>query len=346
MSKVTRTGIAALALAAWTAVPSGDAYAQNNAPNPYQTVEGVWAPLPDGREWGATSLVEVSPDGETIWAVDRCGANGCEPGYNEDIIFQFDKDGNILRQFGAGLFEWPHGIDVDRDGNVWVTDGRGGDGRGHQVIKFSPQGQELMRLGQAGVGGRTQTLLEAPSDVLVAPDGNIFVADGHGGTGNNRIVKLSPEGRYLLEWGETGSGPGQFRTPHGLAMDSEGLLYVGDRSNRRVQVFTQEGEFVRDYYNVGRTSGIFIDNNDWMYIADSESAMGSSPGFKRGIRVIDLETATILFFIPDPQSNPGGTSAAEGVAVDNDGNVYGAEVGPRMLRKHMAPASFDNHGSM
>ncbi len=345
MSKVTRTGIAALAFAAWMAVPSGDAYGQNDAPNPYQTVEGVWAPLPDGREWGATSLVEVSPDGETIWAVDRCGANGCEPGYNEDIIFQFDKDGNILRQFGAGLFEWPHGIDVDRDGNVWVTDGRGGDGRGHQVIKFSPQGQELMRLGQAGVGGRTQTLLEAPSDVLVAPNGNIFVADGHGGTGNNRIVKYSPDGRYLMEWGEPGSEQGQFRTPHGLAMDSEGLLYVGDRPNRRVQVFTQEGEFVRDYYNVGRTSGIFIDNNDWMYIADSESQMSSNPGFSRGIRVIDLQTATILFFIPDPNPS-GGTSAAEGVAVDNDGNVYGAEVGPRMLRKHTAPASFDNHGSM
>ena len=176
--------------------------------------------------------------------------------------------------------------------------------------------------------------------IAVAANGDIFVADGHPANGNNRIVKFSSAGRYLMEWGETGAEQGQFRTPHGLAMDSGGLLYVGDRSNRRVQVFTQEGEFVRDYYNVGRTSGIFIDNNDWMYIADSESQMSSNPGFSRGIRVIDLETATILFFIPDPEASPGGTSAAEGVAVDNDGNVYGAEVGPRALRKHVAPPSF------
>jgi hypothetical protein len=128
-------------------------------------------------------------------------------------------------------------------------------------------------------------------------------------------------------------------------MDSEGLLYVGDRENRRVQVFTQDGEFVRDYLHLGRASGLWIDKNDWLYVADSESSEGSNPGFKRGIRVMDIATSTVMFFIPDPQ-NSGGTSAAEGVAVDNDGNVYGAEVGPRMLRKYTAPASFDNHGDM
>jgi DNA-binding beta-propeller fold protein YncE len=328
-------------LAVWTAAPGERVQAQNNAPNPYSTVPGVWAELPDGRTWGSTSAVAVSPDGETIWAIDRCGANACPPEYNQDIVFQFDKEGNILTRFGAGLIVWPHGIDVDQQGNVWVADARGDEGRGHQILKFSPQGEVLMRLGTAGVAGRTQTTLDQPNDVLVAPNGNIFVADGHPSNGNNRIVKYAPDGAYLMEWGETGTGPGQFRVPHALAMDSQGLLYVGDRANRRIQVFDQDGEFIRDYLHLGRASGLAIDSNDWLYVADSESRLGSNPGFKRGVRVMDIQTATILFFIPDPEPNQdgSGTSAAEGVAVDNEGNVYGAEVGPRMLRKHVAPAS-------
>jgi len=179
--------------------------------------------------------------------------------------------------------------------------------------------------------------LDQPNDVLVAPNGDVFVADGHPANGNNRIVKYSSDGRYLMEWGETGSNPGEFRTPHALAMDDDGLLYVGDRSNRRIQVFEQDGTFVRDFYNMGRASGITIRNNK-LYVADSESSYARNPGFRRGIRVMDLDTGYVIAFIPDPETQPGsaGTSAAEGVAVDNEGNVYGAEVGPRALRKHVA----------
>jgi sugar lactone lactonase YvrE len=313
---------------------------QNHEPNTYRTLPGVWAPLPDGRDWGSTSLVDVSPDGETIWAVDRCGGNDCVGHDDLDVVFQFDKDGEILTRFGAGMFVWPHGIDVDDDGNVWVADARGNEElrRGNQVIKFSSDGRVLLRLGTAGVGGRTRTTLNEPNDVLVAPNGDIFVADGHAAAGgNNRIVKYSSDGRYLMEWGEEGSNPGQFRTPHALAMDDDGLLYVGDRSNRRIQVFEQDGTFVRDFYNMGRASGITIRSNK-LYVADSESNYNRNPGFRRGIRVMDLDTGYVIAFIPDPETDPGntGTSAAEGVAVDNDGNVYGAEVGPRALRKHLS----------
>ena len=132
------------------------------------------------------------------------------------------------------------------------ADARGEGNRGHQVIKFSSDGDVLIRLGTAGVAGRTQSTFDQPNDVLVAPNGDIFVGDGHPANGNNRIVKFSSDGTYLMEWGETGSAPGQFRTPHALAMDSQGLLYVGDRSNRRIQVFEQDGTFVRDFYNFGR----------------------------------------------------------------------------------------------
>ena len=338
MSNASRVGLMLLLIGAGVGATAVVLEAQNSAPNPYRTVAGVWAPLPDGRDWGSTSLVEVSPDGETIWAVDRCGENTCVGHDDLDVVFQFDKEGNILTQFGAGLFEWPHGIDVDDDGNVWVADARGSEERrrGHQVIKFSPQGEVLLRLGTAGVGGRTRTTLNEPNDVLVAPNGDIFVGDGHAANGgNNRIVKYSSDGRYLMEWGQQGSNPGEFRTPHALAMDRDGLLYVGDRSNRRIQVFEQDGTFVRDFYNMGRASGITIHNNK-LYVADSESRYGSNPGFRRGIRVMDLDTGFVIAFIPDPDPTPGGTSAAEGVAVDNEGNVYGAEVGPRMLRKYVA----------
>ena len=315
---------------------SSVAYAQNHAPNPYRTVEGVWAPLPDGRAWGSTSLVEVSPDGETIWAVDRCGENTCVGHDDLDVVFQFDKDGNMLTRWGAGMFVWPHGIDVDDDGNVWIADARGEGNRGHQVIKFSSDGDVLMRLGTAGVAGRTQRTFDQPNDVLVAPNGDIFVGDGHPANGNNRIVKFSSDGTYLMEWGETGSEPGQFRTPHALAMDSQGLLYVGDRSNRRIQVFEQDGTFVRDFYHFGRASGVAIDGDDNLYVADSESNYRRNGGFKRGIRVANISDLRIFAFIPDPEPDQdnSGTSAAEGVAVDNEGNVYGAEVGPRALRKH------------
>ena len=154
-----------------------------------------------------------------------------------------------------------------------------------------------------------------------------------GATG--RILKYDSEGNFIKEWGEIGFRPGQFRTPHALAMDDDGLLYVGDRDNRRIQVFQQDGTFVRDFYNMGRASGITIHNNK-LYVADSESRYGSNPGFRRGIRVMDLDTGYVIAFIPDPDPTPGGTTAAEGVAVDNEGNVYGAEVGPRALRKYVA----------
>ena len=313
--------------------------AQNQAPNPYRTVEGVWAPLPDGRSWGSTSAVEVSPDGETIWALDRCGENTCVGHDDLDTVFQFDKDGNLLTRFGAGMFVWPHGIDVDDQGNVWVADARGEGNRGHQVIKFSPEGEVLMRLGTAGVAGRTEETFDQPNDVLVAPNGDIFVGDGHPANGNNRIVKFSSDGTYITEWGETGSGPGQFHTPHALAMDSQGLLYVGDRSNRRRQVFDQDGAFIRDFYGFGRASGLSIDSNDMLYIADSESNWRRNPGFKRGIRIASVSDGLVVAFIPDPEPDQdnAGTSAAEGVAIDNEGNVYGAEVGPRALRKHVKP---------
>ncbi len=327
--------IASLALPA-----SGVALAQGNAPtntlpNPYQSIAN-WAKMPPGRLWGSTAGVAIDPDGKSVWAIDRCGANSCI-GSNVDPIVKFDKDGRFVKSFGGGLFAFPHGITVDRDGNVWATDAGGGGGRGHQVIKFSPEGRVLLRLGVAGVPGNDQTHFNNPSAVLIAPNGDIFVGDGHGGMSNNRIVKFDKNGKYLMEWGMKGSGEGQFDTPHALAMDSQGRLFVGNRNNNRIDLFTQDGKFIASWPQFSRPSGVFIDQNDNLYVADSESESVSRnhPGWKRGIRIGSAKDGSVRYFIPDPVDVSDTTSAAEGVAADKDGVIYGAEVFSRRLMRYV-----------
>jgi NHL repeat len=194
----------------------GIAFAQTDAPtntlpNPYQAI-GNWAKLPMGRAWGATAGLDMDPDGKSLWALDRCGVNSCA-GSNADPILKFDRDGKLVKSFGGGMFVFPHGIAVDAQGNVWVTDGQGRDGKGHQVIKFSPEGQVLMRLGRAGVAGAGRDMFNMPSDVLIAPNGDIFVADGHGGTSNSRIVKFDSRGTYVKEWGARARAPARSTFP-------------------------------------------------------------------------------------------------------------------------------------
>src|SRR5215467_11574885 len=221
----------------------------NDLPNPYETIRN-WGILPEGRIWGATSAVNVDPDGRSIWVAERCGANSCA-GSNLPVVLKFDASGKIVESFGAGMFIFPHGIHVDRDGNVWVTDGippgpatQETARKGHIVVKFSPDGKVLMTLGKAGVAGDGPDTFNQPSDVVTAPNGDIFVADGHGGNSNARIVKFSKDGKFIKTWGKKGSGPGEFDTPHALAIDSQGRLFVGDRGNSRIQIFDQDGKFL------------------------------------------------------------------------------------------------------
>ncbi|HKA40431.1 MAG TPA: peptidyl-alpha-hydroxyglycine alpha-amidating lyase family protein, partial [Burkholderiales bacterium] len=226
---------------------------------------------------------------------------------------------------GAGMFVQPHGIHVDRDGNVWVTDSQGKDGKGHTVVKFNQDGKVLLTLGKAGVAGDGPDAFNAPSDVITAPNGDIFVADGHGGDTNARIVKFSKDGKFIKTWGRKGTGPGEFDTPHGLAMDSQGRLFVGDRSNNRVQIFDQDGKFLEDWKQFGRPSGIYIDRNDVLYVADHASTPKNNPGFKRGVRIGSAKDGLVKSFIPGLGADPDGLIVGEGVVADAQGNVYWAE---------------------
>jgi len=301
-------------------------------PNPYRMTEG-WAKLPGGRKMGATGAVSVDRLGN-VWVFERCGDNSCA-GSNVAPILKFDSTGKLLTSFGAGMFVYPHGLYVDREGNVWVSDGLAKDGKGQQVFKFSPDGKLLLTLGKASVAGSGPDAFNQPSSIAVAANGDIFVGDGHGGDSNARVLKFSKDGKFIKEWGKKGTGPGEFETPHAMAFDSQGLLYVGDRGNGRIQIFDQNGKYLREWKQFGRPSGIFIDAFDNIYVTDSQSNEKNNPGFTQGIRIGSTKDGVVRMHIPaiGPEQNP--TSVTEGVAADAQGNVYGAETRSQNLRKYM-----------
>ncbi len=319
-----------------------------SGPSPYRTVDD-WAKLPGGRQMGAVGKVTIDPDGEHLWAVIRCDAAGPGRFGNEcvdsdlDPVLKFDVDGNVVESFGGGMFIWPHGIDIDPDGNVWVTDAVSsanipdGDHRGHQVIKFSPQGDVLLTLGTPGVAGSGPYAFNSPSDVVVADNGTTFIADGHNNNGNNRVVTYASDGQFIMTWGQTGYGPGEFRALHAIDMDSRGRIFVGDRSNNRIQIFDQEGTHLATWTQFGRPSGISFDENGQIFVADSESDNVQNPGWEMGIRIGDAETGWVTDFIIYPWGDPRETAGngAEFVAVDRQGNMYGGEPRPRKLQKYV-----------
>ncbi|MDA1372105.1 MAG: hypothetical protein O2971_15250 [Proteobacteria bacterium] len=321
----------------------------NNRPNPYSSVDG-WARLPNGREWGSTAGVDMDPDGRHLWAIDRCGSNSCA-GSNLDPIVKIDVEGNVVASIGGGLMLFPHGLHVDRDGNVWVTDGQGPDpanpataGKGHVVYKLSPEGEVLLTLGQPGVAGNgTDALLETPCDVVTDADGNIYVGDGHSGqnegaTSNTvaRIVKFDRYGNLIKYWGGWGSGAGQFKTPHAVDIDSRNRLVVGDRGNNRLQIFDLDSNYIGEFKSFSRPSGIYITDDDTIYVADSESEFDNTrnPGWEAGIRVGSLLDGIVDYFIDGTVAAYPEGSNPEGVAVDSAGNVFGAVVsgGGAMIR--------------
>ncbi len=278
----------------------------------YRLVEG-WAQLPRGVDaWGQNIGVDMDRN-ENLWIFHRCFAQNCRDRDDVPAVLRYDLSGRLVDSWGEGMFVWPHGFHIDAEGNIWTTDAQGAGGIGHTVMKFSPEGELLMTLGTPGVAGAGEDTFDGPADVLVAPDGSIFVADGHG---NDRVVKFSPEGEYLMEWGEEGTDYGLFNEPHSLEMDSRGRLFVGDRMNQRIQVFDQNGRFMASWPAI-MASGMHITPDDIVYVADYQ--------LRQGIVIARANDFQEIGFIDD--------ALGEGVSVDADRNVYVGEVIYRNLKK-------------
>ena len=338
-------------------VGEGNYISGDGLPNPAPVVTQNWGQLPAGRNWGSTAGIDIDPNDGHIWAYERCGAGtfgggtpiNCDTN-PVDPIFKFDRNtGEVLANFGDGIMMTPHGIHAAADGSVWVTDfATNSDGtKGQQVHQFSANGELLMSLGTAGSAGSGPNQFNQPNDVIVGPDGSIYVSDGHNGQGMTsnqameegraagntaRIMKFSPEGRFIKQWGSIGVRHGEFRTPHAMEFDSQGRLWVADRGNHRLELFDQDGNYLESRYTYGRISGLFITADDMVYAIDSESSPTGHVGWRNGVRIGPLNDDRIVAFIQpferDDRVYQG--TAGEGIAVDADGNVYAAE-GPNSL---------------
>ena len=338
------------------ATTAGNPITGEGLPNPAPNVTRNWGQLPEGRKWGSSAGVDIDPKDGHVWAYERCGAGTfgagapmtCETN-PVDPIFKFERQtGKVLANFGAGTMITPHGIHVDSQGNVWIADFAGNkEGtKGHQVHKFSATGEKLLSLGIAGQPGNADGQFNQPNDVVVGPDGSIYVSDGHDGQGMTnakaiaegiargataRISKFTPDGKFVKSWGGLGVRHGEFRTPHALVFDAKGRLWVADRGNHRIEIFDQEGKYLESRYMFGRISGLFIKDN-MVYAIDSESGPFNHPNWRNGVRIGPLDEDRITALVP-PFERPDRVyqgTAGEGVAVDADGNVYAAE-GPNSL---------------
>jgi DNA-binding beta-propeller fold protein YncE len=269
----------------------------------YRPVAG-WPKLPAGFQWDEVTGVAADSH-DHIHVFHR----GKKP------LVVFDRDGTFLRAWGDGFIKTAHGLRIDRDDNVWLTD------LGHHlVMKFDPRGKLLLTLGTKGRRGEAPDRFNQPADVAFGPGGEVYVADGYG---NARVVKFSPEGRYLKAWGKKGTGAGEFHLPHAIWADAGGRVYVGDRENNRVQVFDADGRFLAQWPRTGAPFGLFLTPQRRMLLADGRADLA---------RVLDLEGKTLTQW-GAPGTGPGQFALAHGICADARGAVYVTEVTGRRVQK-------------
>lgn len=261
--------------------------------------------LPAGKTMGATASVAFDANGH-LWVLSR----------GEQAFFEFNPDGTFIRAFGDGLFTRSHGLRVDRQGNLWAT-----DVGGHIVVKMNREGQTLLTIGTKGEAGDWDEAagshkLNQPNDIAIAANGDVFVAQGHtpGPTGDARVLKFNKEGKFIKSWGGKGSGPGQFQVAHGIAIDGKGLLWVADRENQRMQLFDQDGKFVREIKYKGLPCSLDI-GRQFIYMVN---------GFAGQVLRLDLN-GKVLAAMGKPGKGPGEFGEAHMIAVNQKDEIYVAD---------------------
>ena len=264
--------------------------------------------MPDGWKFGRVSAVATSKSAQEVFVFQR------GPKADPDVVF--DGKGKYLRSWGKGLFGNPHGLRIDPQGNVWVTDN--GD---HQVMKFTPAGKLLLTLGIKGKKGTDEKTFNRPTDIAFAPSGDVYISDGYG---NSRVVKITAGGKFLLTWGTPGKGPGEFNTPHSVAVDSKGAVYVSDRENNRIQIFDANGKFLRQWTHLGATQNIFITPKDEMWIITHRDNIENLTYDTLAGRImhIDLASGKILGAMESPGHWLNVSSAGEIYIGSLTGNVF------------------------
>lgn len=294
---------------------------------PYEVVHG-WPELPPGRVLGSAAGVGVNARGE-VFVFHRAGRVWSEPLPTDAIkaptIAVFDgRSGRFLREWGAGQVAMPHGLTVDAEGAVWVT-----DVALHQVFKFSPEGRLLLTLGERGVPGADAGHFNRPTDVAVLPDGSFYVSDGYR---NTRVMKFSAEGKFLFQWGKRGKGPGEFNTPHAVAVDAEGQVYVADRENDRVQVFDGQGRFLRQFKGegIGRPYSVALFAGH-VVVADGGEQPRMGPD-RSAVAITDRE-GKLVQRLGRFGNYDGQFRMAHDVATDSDGNLYVVDIAGQRVQK-------------
>ena len=242
--------------------------------------------MPDGWKFGRVSAVTTDAQGD-VYVFHR--------GKKADAVVVFDKTGKYVRSWGRNFFGNPHGIRVDKDGNVWCV-----DNGNQQVYKFTRDGKLLLTLGTKGEIGTDETHFNRPTDIAWdRATQDFFISDGYG---NSRVVKFDKDGKYLKDWGKPGTGPSEFDTVHAIATDSKGRVYVSDRENNRIQIFDAEGTFLKEWTHLGATQGIDITDKDEMFVMTHRNNVENIVYDTLAGRVmkIDLEPGKILGAMESP----------------------------------------------
>lgn len=296
----------AMGLSAFSTVQPG--------PGSYRVVHG-WPSLPEGFAFGQVPGVDVDSH-DHVFVFHR----GEQP-----VICLNGDTGKIIASWGKGLFRTPHGLEVDQQDNVWVT-----DTSHHQVFKFSHDGELILTLGTEGVPGLDENHFDGPTDIAVTPSGESYVSDGYG---NNRVAKFSAEGKFLLQWGRKGKGEGEFDVPHGIALDTRGRVYVADRSNSRIQVFEGDGTFLYQWQSsqLGRPWGVAVGSDGSLYVVDGGDLKRNPPD--RG-RILKLDlSGNILAVWGSYGRYDGQFHWAHDVDVGPNGHVYATDIQGRRVQK-------------